>query len=71
MSTPETLDDAILDGDEYYEIVEVPTCKCGRVVSSEELLRYGWMCEACHAWLRVPCMEWVSERLRKRYGRRP
>jgi hypothetical protein len=42
---------------DYYAQVEPLTCRCGVLLSADEMLNYGSSCEACYARLRVPCVE--------------
>jgi hypothetical protein len=47
--------------------VEIPVCRCGQELKISDYIHGE--CEACRARLRLPCVEQVSQRLRRRYRR--
>lgn len=65
MGAPESMFHAVLDGWDDTALVEVPECRCGQLLKISEY-KHG-ECEACRSRLRLPCVETVSSRVRRRY----
>ena len=72
MGAPVSMFEALRDGwgDDALSLdIEVPECRCGQILKLSEY--HDGECETCRSRLRLPCVESVSLRVRRRYRRRP